>query len=250
MDKPEFFRSLGFTEYEINTLISLIKLKIATTKEISFDSGVPQNKLYGLLTKFEERGILSSIPSQTKKYKLINLKSYIAKKIKEKENEVNQLKKNSAFFEKIDDDSSEFIFSLIRGQRTIMNKLAENNSRVQREILGVQRNWKLWGGGIETMKGAVKRGVDVKLIGVVNPNTKKLALEWKKIGCKVKKYDKKFGETPLRFTVFDNKEARITIGKPEIQNPADYITIWTKSKPLINILRSRFLDMWKECKKV
>jgi len=63
-------------------------------------------------------------------------------------------------------------------------------------------------------------------------------------------YNNSFGEYPLRFTIYDNSEARITLGKPEISDPKDYITIWTKSKPLINILRSQFMNMWKNCKPI
>lgn len=247
MDKKDFFKSLGFSEYETKTLISLINLKIATPKEISFDSGVPQNKLYGILKRFEQIGILSAIPSGG--YKVINLKTFINKKIEEKEKRVKELKKNSDIIEKLGEGEGEFIFSLIKGQKTIMNKLAENNYSVKKEILGVQRNWKVWGTGRKAMEDSIKRGVDVKLIGVINNETKKRPLEWKKIGCKIRIYNKKFGENPLRFTIFDNKEARITIGKPEIQDPKNYITIWTKSKPLINILRAQFLTMWRNSKK-
>ena len=77
MNKQEFFKSLGFTNYEISTILSLIRLKVATPKEISLNSGVPQNKLYRILSKFEKEEILSEIPSDVKKYKLINLKSFI-----------------------------------------------------------------------------------------------------------------------------------------------------------------------------
>jgi len=248
MDRQELLRSVGFTEYEISALIALIKLKTATTKEISFDSGVPQNKLYGILSKFEDKSILESIPSATKRYRLINLKSYIERKIKEKENKLKQLKENADILEETGDDKEEFVFSFIRGQRAIMNKLAEHNSKVKKEILGVQRNWKFWGEGIRAMRAAAKRGVDIKLIGIINPDTEKKALEWRKAGCKIKEYNKVFGEYPLRFTIFDNKEARITIGKPEIQDPKEYITIWTRSQPLIAMLRAQFMSMWKNSK--
>lgn len=248
MDKQELLRSIGFSEYEISTIISLIKLKIATTKEISFDSGVPQNKLYGILNKFIDKGIISFIPSAVKRYQLINLNSYVYKKIKEKESQLNRIKESAKTLNEINDSIDPHVFSLIKGQKTIMNRLAEQNHTVKKEILGVQRNWKLWGEGISSMKEAIKRGVNVKMIGVINKNTEKRALEWKKIGCKIKKYDSKLGDTPMRFTIYDNTVARLTFGKPEIQNPEDYITIWTKSRPLINLLRKQFQNMWKNSK--
>lgn len=129
-----------------------------------------------------------------------------------------------------------------------MDKLAENNANVKKEILAVQRNWKLWGEGLREIEKTIKRGVDVKFIGVINKETEGRAKEWKKTGAKIKIYNEKFGKYPLRYSIFDNKEARITIGKPEIPDPENYVTIWTTSKPLINILRKQFLEMWKESK--
>lgn len=246
MDKIEFFKDLGFQEYEAKTLSSLIKLKSANPKEISFDSGAPQNKLYSILNKFERLGILSIIPSEPKKYQLINIKSFVKGKIKEKEEKLKLLKEDSEKIEELKNKDNQSLFSLIKGQRTIMNKIAEANREVKKEILGVQRNWKVWGEGLRAMQSAIKRGVDVKLIGIVNEDNISKVKEWGKIGCKIKSYNKKFGDYPLRFSIFDGKYARITIGKPEIQNPEDYITIWTDSKSLIRMLKNQFMQMWKE----
>jgi len=248
MDKSEFFKSLGFGEYESKTLVSLLRLKTATTKEISFNSGVPQNKLYTVLRNFETLGIVEAIPEKLKKFRLINLRTFIEKKIKEKEISLRDLKKNSKSINELKEPEDKFLFSIIKGQQTIMNKIAEQNSAVNKEIMGVQRNWKIWARGLREARRAVKRDVDIKFIGVINKDTRARALEWKKTGVKIRIYNEKFGEHPLRFTIFDNKEARITVGKPEINDPENYITIWTKSKPLINILRRQFLEMWKESK--
>jgi len=248
MDKIIFFQNLGFNDYESKVLASFTKLNSATPKEIALDSGVPQNKTYSLLNKFKDLGILAVIPSDIKKYKLINLNTFINNKIKENEKRLRVLKENSKEIYHNRTDEKQFIFSLIKGQVATLNSIAEKNIKVKKEILGVQRNWKIWGSGLRAMKKAVKRGVKVKMIGLIDKNTKDRAEEWKKLGIKIKAYNKKFGENPLRFSIFDNKESRITIGKPEIQNPEEYITIWTSSKPLINILKKQFRDMWKESK--
>ncbi len=248
MDKISFFKSLGFNEYESKTLDSFTKLGAATPKEISQDSQVPQNKLYQIIKSFEKKGLLSLIPAETKKYKLINFKTFIDNKIKEKQEQLKELKKNSKKLESRKGPEQDFIFTLIKGQQAIMDKIAERNPKVEKEILGVQRSWKVWGTGLRNMQNSIKKGVKVKMIGIIDKNTEKRAEEWKKVGCKVKAYDLKFGDNPLRFTIFDNKEARITIGKPEIQDPKEYITFWTTSKPLIAILRRQFEDMWKQSK--
>jgi sugar-specific transcriptional regulator TrmB len=243
MDKELFFQNLGLTVYESKILASFTKLKKANAKELSQDSGVPVNKIYKTLRDFESLGLIENLPSENKTFKLLNLKTFVANKIKEKESSLREIKKHSKTVEIV--DKNEFVFSLIKGQKSIMDKLAEHNPKVKKQILGVQRNWKVWGTGLREMQKTVRKGVDVKIIGVVNKETKSRALEWKKTGAKIRAYNKAYGEYPLRFTIFDNKEARITIGKPEIPNPENYVTVWTKSKPLIAILRNQFLDMWK-----
>lgn len=249
MDKIQFFQSLGYTEYEAKTLASLARLSQATPKQISLDSGVPQNKLYLIIKKLEKQYLLSVIPSEPKQYKLINLKTHINKKIKNKEQSLKKLKNLSKNLELIQESSSQGIFSIIKGQQAIMHKLAEQNLKVEKEILGVQRHWKVWAGGLRAMESAIKRGVKVKLIGVINDKTKQRASEWKKLGCQIRAFNNKFGEYPLRFSIFDNKAARLTIGKPEIPNPKDYITIWTSSRSFISILRKQFFEMWEESKR-
>jgi len=242
-----FFEELGFTEYEGRTFSSLLKLKASGIKEISLNSGVPQNKLYGIIKKFENLGILSLVSVEPKKYQLINSKNFIKEKIKKKQERLKEMMQNLRNIRSYREDN--FVFSLIKGQRAIMNKLVGLNKNARKEIFGVQRNWKYWGEGIREMEKAVKRDVDVRLIGIISKETKKRAGEWKNAGCKIKAYNKKFGEYPLRFSIFDGKYARITIGKPEIKESKDYITILTESKPLIRMLRNQFLQMWGECKK-
>lgn len=246
MDKIEFFKDLGFSEYEAKTLVSLIKLGKANPKQIHVDSGVPQNKLYSILKKFEKLHLLSVLPIEPKQYQLINLKTFVDNNIKEKKKNLKDLENNSKKINLIESKDEQGVFSLIKGQKAIMNKLAEANKEVKKEILGVQRNWKIWGEGLRQMEQAVKKSVDVKLIGVVDKDNISKVKEWKNIGCKIKAYNKKFGEYPLRFSIFDGKFARITIGKPEVQNPKDYITIWTDSKALIRLLRNQFNEMWRE----
>jgi len=250
MEKLEFLKNLGMNEYESKVLNTLIKLRKAEPKEISLDSGVPQNKLYAILKKFIDFGILAILPLKTKKYELINFKEFINNKIKEKENLLRELKKNSFKVEILKEKEEQGIFSLIKGQGAVMNKIAEENSKVEKEILGVQRNWHVWGEGLREMEKAVKRGVKVKQIGIVNNETIKKVNEWKKTGIEIRKFNEKFGDYPLRFSIFDGKFARITIGKPEIKKPEDYITIWTDSKSLIKLLRNQFMQMWRGCERI
>lgn len=248
-DRQEFFQDLGFNEYESKILSALVILKKASPKEISLASKVPQNKIYSIIGKLKSLDLVAEIPNEIKKYALINLETFIKNKIKEKQEKVKKLEINSKILEKLEDKQENFSFQIIIGQKAIMNKLAETNKICKHEILGVQRNWKYWAEGIRAMESGIKRQVKVKLIGEINPHNKEKVKEWKKIGCEIRAYNKKFGNYPLRFSLFDFKYARITIGSPEISRPEDYITIWTDSKPLIKMLRNQFMQMWRDSEK-
>ncbi len=250
MKRFDFFKELGFSDYEARLLSSFVKLRTASPKELSVDSSVPQNKIYSILRGFENQGMVSLVSIEPKKYQLINLDSFVNCKIREKQEKLKELKKAVDNLEETKLNEEQFVFSLIKGQKAIMNKLVEVNKNVEREILGVQRNWKYWGEGIRGVEEAIRKGVNVKFIGIVNEKTMGKVEKWKEVGCKIKDYNKKFGDYPLRFSIFDNKYARITLGKPEIKEGKDYITIFTDSKPLVNMLRNQFLEMWRECKKV
>lgn len=245
MENLEFFRSLGLTEYESKTISSLLRLESASPKQISESSKVPQNKLYQIIKNFISLGMLSELPN--KKYKLINFKTFVDEKISKKENQLKQLKQTSRKINQAQKEDPSF--QLIHGQIPTMNKIAELNEETKKEILGIQRNWKIWGKGLRVMQDSINRGVKIKTIGVINDETKKRAREWRKCGCNIKKYNKMFGDFPLRFTIFDNKIARVTIGKPEIQEPKNYITFIITSKPFIAILKKQFIDMWEKCEK-
>ncbi len=191
MDKVDFFKNLGFGEYESKIIVSLIKLGETSVVKLSAGSGVPQNKIYGIMNNLEKIGLVGDIPEN--KFRLINLKSHIDGKLKEKEEKLKDLKKHSEFIDEIKEPEEKCTFYLIKGQKAIMDKLAESNQKVEKEIFGVQRNWKFWAEGIRAMEKAVKKGVNVRLIGVINKENIKRAKEWKKIGCKIKKYNQKFG---------------------------------------------------------
>jgi len=119
MNRIEFFKDLGFQEYEAKTLSSLIKLKSENPKEISLDSNVPQNKLSQILRKFEGLGIIAVLPTEPKKYQLINIKTFISKKLKEKQEKLKQLQKSSKKIDLIEDNEKQAVFSLIKGQKQL-----------------------------------------------------------------------------------------------------------------------------------
>ena len=98
-------------------------------------------------------------------------------------------------------------------------------------------------------KQAISRDVRVKFIGSFNEKNNKIVKRWLSAGAEYRIYDeKKFGPQGIRFGTFDDKSCRLTIGKPDIQKPEDYITIWSESPSFVNLLKRQFYFMWEQCK--
>ena len=57
-------------------------------------------------------------------------------------------------------------------------------------------------------------------------------------------YTELFGDLLPRISIFDQKTARITVGKHEIKNSKEYLTTIIESQACVNILRIHFLQMW------
>ena len=49
----------------------------------------------------------------------------------------------------------------------------------------------------------------------------------------------------VRFSTFDGKVCRVTIGKPEISKEENYLSIWMESPAFASLLKDQFLEMWK-----
>lgn len=74
---------LGFTQYESQALIALIKFKNLDAPGITQNSGVPQPKVYEIMEKLLSRGLIDKIPLGRKSIYEIKPRSLLEKKIGE-----------------------------------------------------------------------------------------------------------------------------------------------------------------------
>ena len=66
-------------------------------------------------------------------------------------------------------------------------------------------------------------------------------------GAKIRIFnEKKFGPLLPRISIIDGEIARLTIGKPEVKEEKDYLTLWTESQAFAQMLKTHFMNMWRE----
>ena len=241
----EVLKKLGFTEYEAKTYLALAKLKIASISEIAAVSKVPRNKVYEALKKLEEKGKVVSLPISPRKYKINDIET-LREDVKDLSKKVSDLIKKVKRKSNVDEFKE--LFWIIKGKKNIIEKLAIQNTKTEKEILACNRLTRIIPKNIAIMRKAIERGVKVKIICEFDKKNIEVYKEWIKTGAKIRVFNKKlFGPLLPRITIFDGKVARFTIGKPEIQNEDNYITLWTESKAFAQMLRKHFMNMWKKC---
>ncbi len=247
MESLKLLQKLGLTEYQARAYLSLAELGPSTVREIVMHSKLPRNKAYEALQRLEETNKVISLPVSPKKYKINNPELF--------REEINDLSKSTDELIKIIENpkTREFkeLFWVIQGKKAIEEKLASENNKSNKEILACNNLSKILYKNVRTIKDAVQRGVKVKMICTFEEKNIPKYKEWLKTGTKIRIFNKEiFGPLLPRITIFDDKKARLTIGKPEVQKEEEYLTIWTESKAFTQMLKNQFMNMWKKSKPI
>lgn len=247
MNQINLLKKLGFTEYEAKAYLSLAKLKIATVREITIDSKLPRNKAYEALQKLEDKNKVVSLPVTPKRYKITNPETF-KEEIKELNNSVTDLIKliNQPKITEFKD-----LFWILKGQKAILEKIRIQNTLTKKEIMACNHHPRILYNHLRIMKETIRRGVKVKMIIDYKKEKHNIYNAWAKIGVNFRAFNHdKFGPLLPRISVFDSKIARLTIGKPEVKGPEDYITLWTESQAFAKMLKNHLLHMWKYSKPI
>ena len=246
MDGFEVLRKLGFTEYEAKAYLALATLGEASAKDIASKSSLPKNKVYEVLQALEEKEKVVSVPVSPRKFKVVDVDS-LSDLVEVKKKELLTLEKECRLFvtetkkRSTIDDSKEF-FWILKTKKAIEQKLRMYNRDVKKEILSCHTFSRDFPVGVREVEKAVKRGISVKVLTPVTKENKKRIKEWLDVNIDVRKAQKYPGA--VRFTVFDGKAVRLTIGDPEAKGKEDFRTLWIESKSFASLMREQFLSMW------
>jgi sugar-specific transcriptional regulator TrmB len=245
MEELNFLRKLGFTEYESRIYSSIVQLGVASAREITDISKIPKNKVYETIKRLLLKNLILELPITPKKYKSNDIEK-LQNIIDEKKNEVKKLEKDIENFKKIQ-NKQEFkeFFWVIKGQKNIQEKLNYLDKEAEKEILTINQISKFLPKNIRSIKKLVEQDIKVKMICMLDQTNHKIVKDWVKTGAEIRVFNKElYGDVIPKFTVYD-KKLRITIGKPEIQDSNEYISLIVESPSMIKIFRNQFMSMWK-----
>jgi sugar-specific transcriptional regulator TrmB len=242
----QFLKDVGFTEYESKVYLVLAQLGTGIASEISMKSNVPSNKVYECLIKLAERGFVGSLDVTPRQYTITGIRKF-QDIIEAKENSLTTMKqkiqelKTTITTQQL---HTQEIAMALRGKTKLVQMLQEITQK------SVDFHYTFGGSlrfdhtGARFIRDAIKRGVEFQFLVHYDEKRKDVYKKWRDVGVKIRFYPKD-EQKSIRFSSFDGKAGRITIGEPQMELE-NYLTFWIESPALAEMLKDQFLGMWEK----
>ncbi len=240
---------LGLTEYESKTLSTLFKLKEAEAPDISRIAQVPKTRVYDVLDKLTEKGLVIEISGRPKNYRVVEPSKAIdllveTKKfeLKDLESQAFDLKKKLSSSDKMEDEKGEKIMK-VKDKLDFDKILAQELEKAKTSVHGFSdlrdENVILK----DAIEKAKNRNVSIKIL---NHSPTELSKRYARDGT----IELKHCDHGLNAYIIDGKKVVMALSDFKKEKPEYHFTIWNEHKPIVNALQHYFDKNWAECKSV
>lgn len=239
---------LGLTEYESKTLSTLFKLKEAEAPAVSRTAQVPKTRVYDVLDKLIQKGLVIEISGRPKKYRVIEPDKAIDLLIETKKIELKDIESQAIDLKKS--------FSTNRGEEEkgekvmkVKNKLDFERilaQELEKAKISVQGFTEIRDDQIilkEALEKAKNRNLTIKLINHA-------PTEFGKKYAKDETIELKNLDHGLNAFIIDGKKVVMALSDFKKDKPEYHFTIWNEHKPIVNALQHYFEKCWTDAKKI
>jgi HTH-type transcriptional regulator, sugar sensing transcriptional regulator len=233
---------LGLTEYEAKTLGTIFKLKEAEAPVISRVAQVPKTRVYDVLEKLINRGLLIEIKGRPKLYRTINPEKAIDKLIENKKSQLNILENEATNFKKeiiIEtgaDEKGEKIMK-VKDRQDFEKILGQEIEKAKFSIQGLTEITDDQTIIKDSIKNALGKNVKIKLLNSKQSKTLSELTE-------VKQHDH-----GLNAFIIDDNKVVMAISDFKKNSPDYHFTILNDNVPMANALTHYFNSHWEKIKK-
>ncbi len=242
-------KKLGLTDYETKAYLALISSGSVGGNKLSEVSKVPQGKIYLILSKLIEKGLVSQVNSKPKIFKAIDPEISLKALINEQKNNLDEIAQSvSAGIKEIkklelNKQETDEKITILRGKKNtfpIAHYLYEN----AKKSLDVMLTFELLTATSERLLlEAKEKGIKIRILATKKDNLQ-LIKNMKKQGFNIKYYP----VDELRILIKDNEECIEMIVNPH--NLMDRTNIYIQSKELTNALKIYFDSVWKKAESI
>ena len=247
-DLNSFLEQLGLTEYEAKTLTSLFKLKEAEAPEISRNAQVPKTRVYVVLERLTNRGMIIEIYGRPKKYRVVEPNKVFDELLNEKKQELKKLEERAnllkgTIVEDAKEGATEKVMK-VKDKGDFMRILGQEISGAKKSVHGFTSVSKEYSLLHDAMRKASSRDVEVKIISKIVAEQEH-AKNYKEVGVELKQFDH-----GIHAYIIDGKKVIMALSDFDLDRPEYHFTIWPDNKPLSAALTHYFDSCWQKGKTV
>jgi len=247
-DLNSFLEQLGLTEYEAKTLTSLFKLKEAEAPEISRNAQVPKTRVYDVLERLTNRGMIIEIYGRPKKYRVVEPNKVFDELLNEKKQELKKLEERAnklkgTIVEDAKEGATEKVMK-VKEKGDFMRILGQEISGAKKSVHGFTSTGKDYALLHDAIRKASARDVEVKVISKIVAEQEH-AKSYKEAGVELRHFDH-----GIHAYVIDGKKVIMALSDFDQEKPEYHFTIWPDNKPLSAALTHYFESCWQKGKTV
>ena len=248
-DVNSFLEKLGLTEYEAKTLSALFNLREAEAPEISRLAQVPKTRVYDVLDRLTNKGLIIEIYGRPKKYRVVEPEKVFSELIAWKKNELRELedtakKMGPSIAVEISNGKREKVMK-VKDLNDFLRILSQEVSGAKKQVIGFTGIGKEFGLLNEAIKNVPSKNIEVKLISKILDADKTMVKEMSGAGVLLKHFDH-----GLHAYVIDGKKVILALSDFAQHQPEYHFTIWPENKTMANALQKYFDHCWQQGKNI
>ena len=168
----DILKDFGLTDYESRVMESLLLNDSLTPGEIVSISGIPQPRVYDVLGKLKEKGMVDESPGKKKMYRARDIEASLGMRVKELNTGIGRIKKIVQKTRTVNSSSKPYLW-LMETERVIINEMRKRIDGARDEIIISCSKTRLIRMR-EKLINAISRGVTVAIVIFPEPDKKLL----------------------------------------------------------------------------
>lgn len=242
----KFLETLGLTEYESKTLVTLFKFDEIEAPEISRHAQVPKTRIYDVLDRLVRKDLAIEIKGRPKRYRVIDRTAAIDILVERKKDDVRKLEKNAQEMKGIIANMG--IAGETQGEKIMKVKDIFDFERILSQEIANTKNsitgFVAIGDKHQILRDSIEkakiRNIELKLINSIN--------KCPAHNCEGGKLKVKHFKHGINAFILDDKKVVMTLSDFDKTSPEYQFVIWHDNKPMANALNHYFEKCWQQGK--
>ncbi|MFH1240545.1 MAG: helix-turn-helix domain-containing protein [Candidatus Diapherotrites archaeon] len=242
----KFLETLGLTEYESKTLVTLFKFDEIEAPEISRRAQVPKTRIYDVLDRLVRRGLAIEIKGRPKRYRVIDRATAIDTLVERKKDDFKKIEDNAQTMKAL--IAGIGIIGDTQGEKIMKVKDSFDFERILSQEIANTKNSITGFAAIsddhqilkESIEKAKSKNIDLKFLNSVNKCPAQ--------NCGKGKMDVKHFKHGINAFILDDKKVVMALSDFNKTAPEYHFVIWNDNKPMANALNHYFEKCWQQGK--